>query len=165
MSITDLHSLRLYLNLHPRDLLGLSSLHATRTRFQLVLVELIATLREYSALQVRYSLVPCSNWAPRSFDSAISNLTTLEVAWFLSDTGLSEVQADDAQDYWHQWLTQMARDFPHDNVDHQGILVRTYCPLQQLPRPLPRSQLWYPLCKATSKMRAYQATQRLGRSY
>ena len=94
VSIMDLHSLRLYLNLRPRDPLGLSSLHATRTRFQLVLAELIATPREYSALQVRYSLVPCSNWAPRSFDSTISNLTTLEVAWFLSDIGLSEAEAD-----------------------------------------------------------------------
>ena len=90
VSITDLCSLRLYLNLHPRDLLGLSSLHAARTRFQLVLAELLATPRELSALHVRYTLVPCNDWALRPFDGAISNLTTLEVARFLSEVGLSK---------------------------------------------------------------------------
>ena len=39
----------------------------------------------------------------------------------------------------------MATDFPYDNINYQGIVSRTYHPLIRLPRPLPGSQLWYPV--------------------
>ena len=144
VSLTDIQSLRVYLNLHPMVSLGLSTLHLARIHFQVVLVELLASPGEYAFLGERYSLTGPLTWSPRPFDGVIHNLDTLGVAQFLTSVGFSVRRADDAQPFWCQWLTQMATEFPLDGIDYQGVLSRTFQPSRQLPHPLPGAQLWYP---------------------
>ena len=64
VSLMDLRSLRVYLNLRPMISLGLSTLHLARIHFQVVLAELLASPGEYAFLRQRYSITGPLTWSP-----------------------------------------------------------------------------------------------------
>jgi hypothetical protein len=75
---------------------------------------------------------------------AIANLTTVDVALFLAECGVTLVWADQAHHYFRRVLVKLNEENPSDGNDYHGILLRTFRPNLRIPTYIPGQSLWYP---------------------